>query len=62
MVPVQGMARAVDDLSFAAPIRLLPVVNPDPYLNMLLVKYCEEALSRQSANLGLSGQPSRMPS
>ena len=43
---------SVDDLTFAAPIRLLPVVNPDPYLNRLLVKYCEEALSRQSANLG----------
>jgi len=43
---------SVDDLTFAAPIRLLPVVNPDPYLNSLLVKYCEEALSRQSANLG----------
>ena len=43
---------SVDDLTFASPIRLLPVVNPDPYLNRLLVKYCEEALSRQSANLG----------
>ena len=42
----------VDDLTFAAPIKHLPVVNPDPYLNRLLVKYCEEALSRQSANLG----------
>ena len=42
----------VDDLTFAAPIEHLPVVNPDPYLNRLLVKYSEEALSRQSANLG----------
>ena len=43
---------SVDDVTFASPIRLLPVINPDPYLNSLLVKYCEEALSRQSANLG----------
>jgi AraC-like DNA-binding protein len=42
----------VDDLTFAASIEHLPVVNPDPYLNRLLVKYSEEALSRQSANLG----------
>ena len=42
----------VDDLTFAAPIEHLPVVNPDPYLNRLLVNYSEEALSRQSANLG----------
>jgi AraC-like DNA-binding protein len=41
-----------DDLTFAAPIRLLSVVNSDPYLNRLLIKYCEEALSRQPANLG----------
>ena len=42
----------VDDLTFAASIAHLLVVNSDPYLNRLLVKYCDEALSRQPAQLG----------
>ena len=41
-----------DDITFAAPVGLLPVVSADPYLNRLLTKYCEEALSRRPANLG----------
>ena len=53
---------SVDDLTFAAPIEHLPVVNPDPYLNRLLVKYCEEAFRASRRTSGLSGQPSRMPS
>ena len=41
-----------DDITFATSVGLLPVVSADPYLNRLLTKYCEEALSRRPANLG----------
>jgi AraC-like DNA-binding protein len=40
-----------DEITFAAPAGLLPVVGADPYLNKLLTQYCEEALSRRPANL-----------
>ena len=40
-----------DDIMFAAPVGLLPVVGADPYLNRLLVQYCDEALARRPANL-----------
>ena len=43
---------AADDITFTAPVGLLPVVSADPYLNRLLIKYCDEALSRRPANLG----------
>jgi len=36
---------AVDEVAFAKKVRNLPVVSADPYLNKLLVKYCEEALA-----------------
>jgi AraC-like DNA-binding protein len=36
---------AVDEVAFAKKVRNLPVVSADPYLNKLLIKYCEEALS-----------------
>ena len=36
---------AVDEVAFAKRVRNLPVVSADPYLNKLLVKYCEEALA-----------------
>jgi len=39
---------AVDEVAFAD----LPVVSADPYLNKLLINYCEEALSRRLTNLG----------
>jgi AraC-like DNA-binding protein len=35
-----------DELAFPATVRQMPVVNADPYLNQLLVKYCENARSR----------------
>jgi AraC-like DNA-binding protein len=35
----------VDDVIYAQPLKNAAVVNGDPYLNTLLVKYCEEALS-----------------
>jgi AraC-like DNA-binding protein len=40
-----------DEITFAAPVGLLPVVSADPFLNKLLTQYCEEALSRRPANL-----------
>jgi AraC-like DNA-binding protein len=36
---------AIDEVAFAKKVRSLPVVSADPYLNKLLVKYCEEALA-----------------
>ncbi len=36
-----------DEATFAATIADLPTVNPDPYLNKLLVAYCEETLSHK---------------
>jgi AraC-like DNA-binding protein len=41
-----------DELTFQPAARNMPVVGADPYLNGLLVKYCEEALSRRPANYG----------
>jgi AraC-like DNA-binding protein len=35
----------LDDVTYAQPLKNTAVVNGDPYLNTLLVKYCEEALS-----------------
>jgi AraC-like DNA-binding protein len=37
-----------DELAFAASVREAPVVSADPYLNNLLIRYCEEALLRRS--------------
>ena len=42
---------AIDEIVFAPQIGLLPVVSADPYLNKLLINYCEEALARRPANL-----------
>lgn len=41
---------AVDEVAFAATIKNMPVVSADPYLNSLLITYCEEALARRSAS------------
>jgi AraC-like DNA-binding protein len=43
---------AVDEVTFESPVKDLLVVSADPYLNKLLVAYCEQALSRRPANLG----------
>ena len=40
---------AVDELAFSSSIRGMPVVGADPYLNDLLVEYCEEAISARSS-------------
>ena len=36
---------AVDEVVYPKKVRNLPVVTADPYLNNMLVKYCEEALA-----------------
>jgi AraC-like DNA-binding protein len=43
---------SVDGITFPGPIKQLPVVNADPYLNKLLVKYCEELRSNQKSGGG----------
>jgi AraC-like DNA-binding protein len=35
----------LDDVTYSQPLKNTAVVNGDPYLNTLLVKYCEQALS-----------------
>jgi len=44
---------AADDILFSNGIRPLPVVSADPYLNELLVSYCEEAISHRRKKRGL---------
>jgi len=39
-----------DELIFPTSIKQLAVVDADPYLNDLLIKYCEEALAARSTN------------
>jgi AraC-like DNA-binding protein len=46
------LGAAADEVAFAAAVKHLPIVSADPYLNKLLIIYCEEALSRRPANLG----------
>jgi AraC-like DNA-binding protein len=41
-----------DQVTFAATIKDLPVATADPYLNKLLVTYCEEAISRRPGSRG----------
>ena len=43
---------AVDEVTFAAAMKQIPVVSADPYLNTHLVTYFEEALSRRSTTRG----------
>jgi AraC-like DNA-binding protein len=39
-----------DETTFPFSVRNLPVISADPYLNRLLVKYCEEALEHRRRN------------
>jgi len=39
-----------DEMTFPLAIRNTPIVSADPYLNKLLIKYCEEALSHRQTN------------
>jgi AraC-like DNA-binding protein len=41
---------AVDELIFPTSIKQMAVVDADPYLNDLLIKYCDEALAARSTN------------
>lgn len=43
---------AFDEVAFAPTIKDMPVVGADAYLNDLLIKYFEEALSRRPMNRG----------
>jgi AraC-like DNA-binding protein len=41
---------SADEAVFPAAVKLMPLVSADPYLNQLLLKYCEEALAHRPAN------------
>ena len=43
---------AADDITFSNDIRQSPVVSADPYLNRLLISYCEEAISHRPRTRG----------
>jgi AraC-like DNA-binding protein len=43
---------SMDDITFATQDWNLPIVSTDPYLHQLLVRYCEEALSRRTTKPG----------
>ena len=40
----------VDDITFASSVRDAPIASADPFLNKLLIAYCEEALARRPAH------------
>ena len=39
---------AADEVTFSRSVKQLPVVGADPYLNELLIKYCDEALAARA--------------
>jgi AraC-like DNA-binding protein len=41
-----------DEVRFPGTVKHMPVVNADPYLNKVLVKYCEEMRSHQNSGSG----------
>jgi len=43
---------AIDEMVFATAVRQMPVVSADPYLNKILIAYCEEALSLRPKGSG----------
>ena len=43
---------AVDEIAFPGTLKDLPVISADPYLNDLLIRYCEEALARRTTSAG----------
>src|SRR5262245_35238485 len=48
---------AVDELTFLPSVKGMPIIGADPYLNDLLVQYCEESISHRKAkstSFGLS--------
>jgi len=42
----------IDEVAYRQPFRDTPIVDADPYLNSLLVKYCEEALANRRIGSG----------
>jgi AraC-like DNA-binding protein len=44
-----NFGETVDELAFPSSIRGMPITGADPYLNDLLVGYCEEAISNRSS-------------
>jgi AraC-like DNA-binding protein len=46
---------AVDEVAFPTSIRQIPVVGADPYLNELLINYCDQALAARSTKRGSFG-------
>jgi len=40
---------AVDEIVFSSSLRNAPIVSADPYLNRLLISYCEDAISHRVA-------------
>jgi len=42
----------IDEVSYQQPFKDTPVVDADPYLNSLLVNYCEEALANRRVGSG----------
>jgi AraC-like DNA-binding protein len=40
---------ATDEVAFPGTVKQMPVVSADPYLNKLLIRYCEEARSHREA-------------
>src|SRR4029079_15691039 len=43
---------AVDDITFSKNMRQSPVISADPYLNQLMISYCEEAISHRRKTRG----------
>ncbi|MGO9700575.1 MAG: AraC family transcriptional regulator ligand-binding domain-containing protein [Xanthobacteraceae bacterium] len=41
-----------DEVTFAGETAKLPIVHADPYLNKVLIGYCEDVLARRKARLG----------
>lgn len=41
---------SIDEVIFPAAVKLMPIVSADPYLNQLLLKYCEEARAHRPAH------------
>ncbi|HET7085568.1 MAG TPA: AraC family transcriptional regulator [Rhizomicrobium sp.] len=43
---------SVDEIVFADNLEQIPLVEADPYLNRLLVKFCEEAMANRHSKIG----------
>jgi AraC-like DNA-binding protein len=47
-----AFGKRVDEVVYSHPVKFMPVVNADPYLNLLLRDYCEQSLSRRRIGPG----------